>query len=539
MDGMVRLVLAQARRDRIILPAWILSIAALGFAVAAAVSTEFADEADRAAIINVAAVSPAFLFIRGLPDGTEIGAVVFFQGYAFTAVLAGLMSTFLIIRHTRTDEELGRAELIGAGSVPRAAPLAATLVLGAAANVLLALCLAAGFAAAGLPGPGAATAAAAVGAVGVFFVAVAAAVAQVMPSGRAANGAAAGLVGVAYFLRGIGDASGTASPDLTSVTSGWASLLSPIGWGQRTRPFSAADPAPVLVIMGAAAALALAVLLVRTGRDLDAHLLPERAGPERSSARGDSFLRLAWSQQRPTLIGWCLFGALLGGIAGGLGPLVGDLAGGNESLRDFISRLAPGGRAEIMDVFTTAMLGISGVLAAAAGIQAVLRLRADEAEGRVELLLSTPRSRARWFGANLVLAVLSVLSVVVSAGTAATLGLALTGTADARPFQLVGAALAHSPAAAVFVALTALLFAALPRWSVAAGWCLLVAGLVLGQFGELLRLPVWLQDVSPFRHSAAMPFEPFDPAAAVGLSTIAVGVAGVAAYLLRRRDLPA
>ena len=66
---------------------------------------------------SVAAVSPAFLFMRGLPDGTGIGAVVFFQGYAFTAVLAGLMSTFLVIRHTRTDEELG-AEIVGAARSP-------------------------------------------------------------------------------------------------------------------------------------------------------------------------------------------------------------------------------------------------------------------------------------------------------------------------------------------------------------------------------------------------------------------------------------
>lgn len=494
MSGIMGLVLAQARRDRIVLPVWIMGIALLGFAVAGAVATEFADEADTAAIINVAAVSPAFLFVRGLPDGTGIGAVVFFQGYAFTAVLAGLMSTFLVIRHTRTDEELGRAELIGSVPIPRAASLTATLMLGAAANLVLALCVAAGFAAAGLPGPGAVTAGAAVGAVGAFFVAVSAAIAQVMPSGRAANGAAAGLVGAAYFLRGIGDAFGTPSADLTQVTSGWVSLLSPIGWGQRSRPFSAADPAPLLVLTAAAAALAVTVLVVRSGRDLGASLLPERAGRERGGAGGGSFLGLAWRQQRPTLIGWCLFAALL---------------------------------------------GIAGVLAAAAGIQAVLRLCAEEAEGRAELLLATPRSRARWLGANLVLAAASVAVVAVVAGTAATIGLSLSGVVNGPPGLLVAAALAQAPAAAVFVAATAVLFAAVPRVSIPLGWGTLAGGLVLGQFGELLHLPAWLQDVSPFRHSAAMPVEPFDPAAALTMSAIALTGAGIAAYLPRRRDLTA
>ncbi len=69
------LFLVQARRERIVLPVWILGIVLLGFAVSCAVATEFGDEADRAAIVIVAAVSPAFLFLCGLPAGTGIGFV--------------------------------------------------------------------------------------------------------------------------------------------------------------------------------------------------------------------------------------------------------------------------------------------------------------------------------------------------------------------------------------------------------------------------------------------------------------------------------
>lgn len=539
MNGVMGLLLVQARRERVLLPVWILGIAFLGFIIANAVATEFADEASRAAIITVAGASPAFLFVRGLPDGTGIGAVVFFQGYAFTAVLAGLMSTFLVIRHTRTDEELGRAELIGSVPVRRAAPLIATLILGGIANLALALCVAAGFVAARLPGSGAFTAGAAVGAVGAFFVAVSALVAQVMPSGRAANGAAAGLVGAAYFVRGIGDAFGAPSSDLTQVTSGWFSWFSPIGWGQRSRPFSVADPTPLLVLTGVSIVLSLAVLTLRSRRDLGESLLPERAGRDRATPGGTSFLGLAWRQQRLTLLGWCIFAALLGSIAGGLGPVVTNVIGGNESLRELIVRLVPGGRGELIDVFTTALLGIAGVLAAAAGIQVVLRLRAEEAEGRAELLLATPRTSARWLAANLVLATGSAVAVAAVAGTATTVGLALSGVASGPPGLLIGAALAHVPAAVVFVAVTAVAFATVPRMSIAFGWGFLAVGLVLGEFGELLRLPVWLQDLSPFRHTAAMPVEAFDPATALAMTGLAVAGAGIAAYLLRRRDLTA
>lgn len=536
MTGVGALLLLQARRDRLVLPVWILGISFLSFAVTGAVATEFSDEAQRASIIMVAAASPAFLFLRGLPDGTSIGAVVFFQGYAFTAVLAGLMSTFLVVRHTRADEELGREELIGSMPVRRAASLTSTLILGVAANVVLALGVSAGFAAGGLSGRGSLTAGFAVGAVGIFFVAVAAVLAQVMPSGRGANGAAAAAVGAAYFIRGIGDALGT--PDsLTHVTSSWVSLLSPIGWGQRSRPFSTADPAPLLVLTAAATVLAVAVVWLRSRRDLGASLLPERAGRERAAPGGTSLLGLGWRLHRPALIGWSIAAALLGGIAGGLGPVVANVMQDNSSLQELIARLVPGSRAAIIDVFTTALLGMAGVLAAAAGIQALLRLRAEEAEGRAELLLATPGTRVQWLGANLTLAGGSTAVVAVVAGLAATAGLAVAGAGHHAPGLLVGAAAAHVPAALIFVAAAAVLFAGVPRLSIPLAWGALVAGLVLGQFGELLRLPAWLQDMSPFRHSAAMPVEAFDPLAALIMTVIATAGAGLAAYLLRRRDV--
>ena len=126
MSGVLRLVLFQARRDRVTLPVWILGTTLLSFATSTAVATQFGDEASQVAILTLAASNPAFLFLRGLPDGTGVGAVVFFQGYAYTAVLAGLMSTFLVVRHTRSDEEPGRADLLGAVPLPRAASLVAT-----------------------------------------------------------------------------------------------------------------------------------------------------------------------------------------------------------------------------------------------------------------------------------------------------------------------------------------------------------------------------------------------------------------------------
>lgn len=531
------LLAMQARRDRWLLPIWLIGIALLGLAVGSAIGAQFSELSERASIVALAAANPAFLFLRGLPDGLSVGSVVFFQAFSFTAVLAGLMSTFLVVRHTRAEEELGRAELVGSTPLQRATPLAATIALGVLANVALAIVVAAGYIVGGLPVDGSIVAALAAASVGLFFVGTSALIAQAVPTGKAGNGLAAAMVGAAYLTRGIGDALGAANADLTRVTPSLISWLSPIGWGQATRPFSEPTLVPLLLLVFGFSALVAVALLVRGRRDLGASLLAERAGKPGARLGGRSTLGLAWRLQRSTLLGWCIGVAVLGSIAGGLGPVVAEAVEGNSGLADLIGSLVPGASTDIIDVFTAALLGIAGVLAGAAGVQAVLRLRAEETEGRAELLLATPISRVRWVGATLVVAAGSVFAVSGVAGAATGLAI-LKSTGDpADVLRFTGAALGHTPAALVFVTVAALVFATAPRLTIPLGWGLLVIGLVLGQFGELLRLPEWLQSISPFSHSSALPVEELDIASALVMLAVAGFGAALATGLIGRRDL--
>jgi ABC-2 type transport system permease protein len=103
----------------------------------------------------------------------------------------------------------------------------------------------------------------------------------------------------------------------------------------------------------------------------------------------------------------------------------------------------------------------------------------------------------------------------------------------------VSATLAHVPADLTLVGVAAVLFAVVPRVAVALGWGALAAAVVLGQFGDLLQLPDWAQDISPFRHTPAMPVEEFDPVSALVMVLVALLAAGVAVVFIERRDIPA
>jgi ABC-2 type transport system permease protein len=536
MSATGRLLLAQLRRDRWDLLTWAAGFGLLVFAATSAVSEEFAAEADRRGIVALAATNPAFLFLRGVPDGIGFGALMFFQTFAFLGVMAGLMSTFLVVRHSRADEDLGRAELLGGTAVARTAPLVATLILAIVANLLVGGAVAVGMLGAGLESRGALLTGIAVAATGLVFAGVAAVAAQLLPSSRGANGVSGALVGAAYLVRGAGDALATPSRDLTTAESSWLSWLSPIGWGQRVGPFGDADLRPLLLSLAAAAVLAGVAMRLRATRDLGASLLRERPGRARAGVGLRSAGGLAWTLHRPTLVGWAVGAAVLGLFAGVLAPTVAGAIESNAALSELIRRLSPTTRGDAVDIFATAMLGLAGVLAAASGVQATLRLHSEEAEDRAELLLATPLRRSAWMLSHVTVACLSVAVATLSAGLAAGAAFAATGFPD-RFGSSVGAAAAHMPAALVFVGLVAVAFALVPRLTPALGWGLLALGIIVGQFGELLRLPQAVQDTSPFAHSPGLPADQLEPIPLVVLVAVAAVAVLVGLMAFQRRDV--
>ena len=324
---------------------------------------------------------------------------------------------------------------------------------------------------------------------------------------------------------------------LDRVTPSWISWLSPIGWGQATRPFSEAQWWPLLALVGLFVVTGGAALAVRAHRDLDASLIPERRGRDRwrrASATG-----LAARLQRGTLLGWAIGAAVLGGVAGALGPVVAEAIADNDELAELIARLSPGASTNTAEVFVIGLLGIAGTLATAAGVQTLIRLRVEEAEGRAELLLTTPLTRAAWLGRQLASAVLTMILLGLAAGLAAGLGSAAAFDDPQRIADALAMTTVQWPAGAIFLGATALLFGLLPRLTIPLGWGLLVLGLVLGQFGDLLGLPTWARDLSPFAHVPAVPIETVDPwPIAIMLAVSGVFAAG-AFISLRRRDLPA
>ncbi|KRC61681.1 hypothetical protein ASE14_12660 [Agromyces sp. Root81] len=544
MNTLPTLLLARFRRDRLQIIVWLALFALLEVVGHAAVTETYGDEAERTSVIKLVIMSPAILMLRGTPQGTDPDAFQFFLLFGFLGLMIGLMMTFLAVRHTRGDEEAGRAELVGSTPAGRIAPLLATALEGVILSVAVGAIMGGVAWAYGADASGALLYGAAMSAVGIAYLGVGLACAQLMRTSRGANGLAAAIVTLGYALRAMGDATGTVQPDGLSMEPGWWSWLSPIGWGQAVAPYTHQLAWPLLLCLGLGVVLFGLSAWLQSSRDLDSSIIPDRPGRVHAPLSLSGPIGLVWRTLRNPVIGWVIGGVLFGLVLGAVGQTVVDLVNtpdGEEAgaaISDTLASLAgPNAEGGLIDLFTTGLFGLVGALAAVGGVQAVMRARQDEAGGTAELVLAAPVSRFRWFSAYLLIGAVSVAAVLAFAVLGAFVGLIGSPDAGARMSTVAEAGLAQLPAGLVIVAVAALVFALVPRASIALGWAVLLVAIVLGQFGGLFGFPEWLRDVSPFSHTPIVTAETIDWTAAWVMAGIAVVVAAGATALVRRRDL--
>ncbi len=533
LTGTWRVTRLALRTDRLALPAWILGLGLFVAATAGMFLSSLAAHADLVRETRLVATS-AGMRLLGLTSGPSIGGYLLHREFVTLAVLAAVMSTLTVVRHTRQSEELGREELVASTVVGRYAGLTAAVLVALATDVGLAVVLAAAIVVTGLPTGGAVLAGASVGAVGAVFTGVAAVCCQLHSTTRGAIGAASAVLGVSFAVSGVGNMLGTVDPSGLRVESAWPVWLSPLGWGQQMRPFGGGHLWPLSLVAVTTVALVGVAFVLAGRRDVGAGMWPERSGHVRAPRSLLSPTGLAWRLQRGVLTGWAV--ALLGfGLI--FGALTEQIQHVHGSAADWYTRT--GGSDQVLDAYRASIIAMAGMFVAVYVVQVLLRMRTDEAGGTLEPMLAAGVTRSRWMLAHALNAAAGavVLVVLFAAGMGVTAGLALGHVGTELP-RLVGAGLVQLSGVLVLGAAVVAVVGLAPRWCVPVSWALLVATFALGpMFGTTLGLPQWLQDLSPFTHVPKVPAATLTAAPLGGLLAVCALLAVVGVVAIRRRDL--
>jgi ABC-2 type transport system permease protein len=516
------------RRDRVLLPICIVLLVLLAGGSAQAALALYSTPQELTKAAEAINASPAIVAMFGpISDPTNPGAIASFKTVSLGAVFVALLAYAIVRRHTRTEEEAGRTELVGAAVVGRRAPLTAAVLLAVGACLLTSLVVIVYLRGLGLDAPGS------IGyglywlSAGLAFTGITAVAAQLTQTARGASAWALGALGVAYLLRAIGDSSQGPASVLT-----W---LSPLGWGEKLEIFGANRFVVFLIPVVFTAATVLTAYWLRERRDLGAGLVAGRPGPARGAASLSSPLALAWRLQRGAFAGWLVAYALLGLVLGSVALNVADFV--NDPKVEQMLRQLGGDAASLSDIYLAAEINFLAIGAAAYGISAALRLRSEEAEGHSEQVLATRTSRPALLGGHALVALAgsAVLLVVTGLGMALSYGRASSGV-GATFGHLLPSILAPIPAVWVCVGLALAVFGALPRF-VTLAWAVLAFFVVVGEFGSILKLPQALIDTSPFVHASVTPGGSVSETPLLALLVIAAALALTAVVAFRRRDL--
>jgi ABC-2 type transport system permease protein len=519
--GLLRLYV---RRDRIVLPLWVLLLSVpLAPVYIGSVESVYPTAEQRAMFAATIMASPAQRALYGNVYNDSVGAVGIWKAGVFHTLIA-VAVILTVIRHTRAEEEAGRTELIDSTAVGRYASLTAALLLACGASVTTGLIATVSLLTTTVPSSGSLAFGLALACSGLVFSALAAVAAQLGTFARTARGLGFGALGIFFALRAVGDAG-----------SGELSWLSPLGWSLQVRPYAGDRFWVLLLHLVATVLLTAAAYLLLRSRDVGSGFIAERSGPGTASPLLSGPFGLVWRLQRVTLLAWtiglCLYALLIGSVVHDIGGEIGNSA----TVAEIVSRL--GGSDALENAFIAISFTFLGVASSALAISSTLRLHNEETAQRGETVLACAIGRIRWAASHLLFAVAGSAVAMLAAGVVAgvTYGVAADDISG-KLAAVLSAAAVQLPAIWLFAAVTVALFGCVPRFTPVA-WGVLVAIIALYFLGSVAGMPQWILDLTPYGHLPRVPGEAFRATPVVWLLVVDALLCAVGLVAFRRRDL--
>lgn len=527
-DNSGRLVRFILRRERIMSSLWIIILALFSIVIAPTLGNNF-DAMSRQAFVETLK-NPGMIALMGPVYGMDnytVGAMYSNTMLLWVIMAVAVMNIFLVVRHTRGDEEKGRSEVLRSLPTGRLANLHATMITAVAVNVILALVTGLGLAAMRVESMdllGSMLFGAAIGAAGLFFAAVAAVFAQLSVSSRGAIAYSFVAFGILYFIRAIGD-----------INSETVSLICPLGLIQRSQIYVENHWWPVPILLLETVGVTAIAYALNSIRDIDQGFIPAKPRRKEASVFLRSPFGLSLRLLRNSLIAWFIvmfsLGAAYGSILGDIDTFVGQ----SEFYQKIIKINEEFSIAKMFITMVTSILSLIGTIPV---IIAALKLRSEEKDGRLEHVLSRAVSRTKYLACYVTLAFLaSVLFQFSNAlGIYTAAASVMPNPSELSLGYLLQANLVYLPALWVMIGGAILLIGLLPKATVAI-WGYFGFTFFAAFIGMAAGLPKWLNKLNPFGYIPQLPTDTINFVTLTILTVIAAALTAVGFIFYRKRDM--
>lgn len=361
-------------------------------------------------------------------------------------------------------------------------------------------------------------------------------VAQLVTTRRNAAGTAAGLLMALFLINGAG----------RTADVGALRWLSPFYLFERSRPLTdagALDPIGVAALLGAAVILVGLGVFAFARRDLGGTALPRRARESRAtrSPSRDPLLRLPvlapLRQQADWVLSWVVGFVLLSAFLISITKSIVDSL--TSSVVPFLRAYFERAGLSAYDSFVGVIwLSTATLLLSIYAIIQVASWSADDAEGRLATILSTPVSHGRVILERIAMLLVAVTLIAAASSVAVYVVAAGQGiTLDKSRLALAAALLLTIPFA--FGSIGQLIAASRPRIAVVALSAVAVFSYFVEQFVPLFGWPEWVANLSLYNLYGMPMSGDVRWGGVAGLVGIGVVATTLSMAALRRRDVGA
>ena len=523
-SGTLSLIKLSLRRDRIMIPIFIIFVLLVILGIAYTFVSLYPDTTSRHLLYLQTQSSPSLIILLGNILDQSIGGLTAWRTGVAGPLIIGLINIFLLVRHTRSEERKGRLELLESTSVGRQSPLTSALLTNLVLDALLSILIALGLIGFGLDTTSSLVLGLSFGIFGLLFSSITAIAVQLTESSNDARYLSAGLLIGFYILRIIGWDNG----DYT-----WLSWLTPYGWVHYIHAFAGNEISVFGLFILSTVILTIIAYWLSSVRDVGSAIITQRSGPANASKTLKNSLALAWRLQRNMFIFWLVILTLFGAINGALATTATNLITANPAFAKLILHT---GYSSLVDSYFAISLGLFGVAFAVYAILAMMTLRTEESKRYSDMLLTNAVSRNSWAFSNLLFGFLGPAIIIIIFSSAMALAYVYSANISYDPTKLLTATIVYLPAIWILTGLTTFLFGLKPRLA-SLSWAALGLFLIIDLLAGFSNINQNILNLSPFTQVPNILIGNTIDANLGWILIIAIGLTIIGVYTYNNRDI--
>jgi len=433
--------------------------------------------------------NPAMLAIQGPGLGLEngsVGAMLVQNSLILSAIFVSAINIFTMVKHTRTDEELGRLELIRSFPVGKSTVLIATVLTSLVLNLLIALVLVIALPLVNgdyLDIQGSLMYGLSLGIIGMFFATLTSVIVQFFENPKKVLNWSFLLLIVFYLLRALGD-----------VNDNFLAWLSPLGITSRIAPFTDNNFQPAIILVLLSLILIPLALKLNELRDLGSGFIQQNYGKASASEFLISRFGLILKLEAKQIFIWG-FSLLAMGIV--YGSVLGNVEEFFNSLEVFANLFDNESPNAQVYSFITFFLSIFAIIIAVPCLNILLAVKTEEKRNRLEHLFSRDISRKTVVHNYLIVSVVSsvIFTLIASLSLFGASHLVLNESLSFT--SVLTSSLSYLPAIWAMVMIALVLIGVSDRYSNLV-WLLLIFNGFISILGNLFPIADWVRSLSFF-----------------------------------------